>query len=121
MALFAVKDWEMPKCCAECRFRSWVMAPGGRWHYVCGVTSDNKSLGAWQRMCKKRANFCPLVEAQEVRHGRWTLEKHLELDILICSNCKGDINCNQYGQYYMEHYKYCPNCGAKLIEKEVQE
>lgn len=54
------------------------------------------------------------LRAEKEKCARWTLEKHLGLDILFCSNCGRDLNCNDYGEHYIEHFKYCPYCGAKM-------
>lgn len=119
MALFTVEDWEMPNFCAECRFRSWVMAPGGQWHYGCGVTPDNKSLGSWQQMHKKRANFCPLVEAEPICDADWIYgEDESGQDGIFCSACSHFVPW--YYEYFgtsddlIENNPRCPKCGAYM-------
>lgn len=44
----------------------------------------------------------------------WILEDHLGLQIIRCPKCNQAINCNQYGLYYKEHYKFCPFCGKPM-------
>ena len=44
----------------------------------------------------------------------WILENHLGLQIIRCPKCNQAINCNQYGLYYKEHYRFCPFCGEPM-------
>lgn len=58
--------------------------------------------------------------------GRWIKygvprcgEQHYQ-----CTSCGYYINFGQWGEVYTKQFKYCPNCGAKMIEpqeSEVQE
>ncbi len=59
-----------------------------------------------------------------VVHGRW-MEQHVdyasdcaidEIQTLKCSVC-GLYHTTPY-MYYVMHYKYCPNCGAKMDLEE---
>lgn len=52
---------------------------------------------------------------QEVKHGKWTkVNKRLKSYIIQCSACEKSA-------YFIGksiHYKFCPNCGAKMdLEK----
>lgn len=51
----------------------------------------------------------------DCKSGHWSMRKDCGLDILHCSICDSDINCNHCGEYYINHWKFCPNCGARLI------
>lgn len=54
----------------------------------------------------------PIVDAELVRHGRWIKDG----DFLICLNCESEIDIkNSLGTE--NHKNYCPNCGAKMVEK----
>ena len=62
----------------------------------------------------------PAVDATPVKHGRWT-EQHVdyasdcaidEIQELKCSVC-GLYHTTPY-MYNITHYKFCPNCGAKM-------
>lgn len=55
--------------------------------------------------CFRPADVAPVV------HGRWTITK-ARLENAVCSNC------GRHFQSYYEAYRYCPNCGAKMDEKE---
>lgn len=79
---------------------------------TCGISSCTDKdviiqLSEWLEELKQ-------LRAEKEKCARWTLEKHLGLDILFCSNCGRDLNCNDYGEYYIKHFKYCPYCGAKM-------
>lgn len=52
----------------------------------------------------------PAADVAQVVHGRW--EEYLIPNILCCSNCDWGIDplCKS---------PYCPNCGAKMNEKEA--
>ena len=57
----------------------------------------------------------PTIDAVPVVHGRWVrsvedLRHHIEYD--MCSVCGF-----KYGGIGVEHFRYCPNCGAKMDAK----
>ena len=49
----------------------------------------------------------PAADVAPVRHGRWEIN---ELGYLVCTHCAWI----RYGIPLVEHYPYCPNCGAKM-------
>lgn len=52
------------------------------------------------------------VEAEPVRHGRWTRHRTYEHDgELYCTECNKDAPMDSL-------WEYCPNCGAKMDEVE---
>ena len=56
----------------------------------------------------------PTIEAKPVVHGRWISKNpHGYEWIFVCSNC-------DYvdGYPFNDRHNYCPNCGAKMSEKE---
>lgn len=56
----------------------------------------------------------PTIEAKPVVHGRWINKNpHGYEWIFVCSNC-------DYvdGYPFNDRHNYCPNCGAKMSEKE---
>ena len=57
-------------------------------------------------------NF-PNADVAPVRHGRW--EEASDGDGIVCPFCRTDF-CTII--YDTEHFNYCPNCGAKMDEKE---
>jgi len=58
----------------------------------------------------------PAADVQEVKHGRWIIDRKFGNDVMsdeqmvICSVCGKGIF---YGKQ-----NYCPNCGAKMDEVE---
>lgn len=57
-------------------------------------------------------NF-PIADVVPVVHGRW--EEASDGDGIVCPFCRTDF-CTII--YDTEHFNYCPNCGAKMDEKE---
>ena len=63
----------------------------------------------------------PAADVVPVKHGHWiSLDDYFE--DAQCSECGdalviGDCSFNDF----CECYKYCPNCGAKMDEKEREE
>ena len=55
----------------------------------------------------------PAVDVAPVRHGRW--EEASDGDGIVCPFCRTDF-CTII--YDTEYFNYCPNCGAKMDEKE---
>lgn len=55
----------------------------------------------------------PTADVAPVRHGRW--EEASDGDGIVCPFCRTDF-CTIV--YETEHFNYCPNCGAKMDEKE---
>lgn len=52
----------------------------------------------------------PAVDAVEVRHGRWVINRHY--GDYECSECgKGNVTVMHFKDIGMH---YCPNCGAKM-------
>ena len=52
-------------------------------------------------------------ELAPVRHGRW--EEASDGDGIVCPFCRTDF-CTII--YDTEYFNYCPNCGAKMDEKD---
>ena len=65
-----------------------------------------------------------LMDAQEVKHGHWSLNPHNRAWD-VCSACGIGTKRREYGinpdgtEYVTEDsYRYCPNCGARMDEVE---
>ena len=65
----------------------------------------------------------PSVNPQEPKAGHWVKygiprcgEQHYK-----CTNCDEYFNFGLYSDYYKKAFKYCPNCGAKMIEPQESE
>lgn len=63
-------------------------------------------------------NSQPTVDVQEVKHGRWILDK--KGTELVCSVCGGFAPLNYYN-YHRVRSEYCPDCGAIMGLKENKE
>ena len=60
--------------------------------------------------CAAEVNNLPAVDAEPVRHGRWTHTKtYYKMDECHCSECDQLMTT-----YVEQRMKYCPNCGAKM-------
>lgn len=55
----------------------------------------------------------PAADVAPVRHGQW--EEASDGDGIVCPFCRTDF-CTII--YDTEYFNYCPNCGAKMDEKE---
>ena len=55
----------------------------------------------------------PAADVEPVRHGRW--EEASDGDGIVCPFCRTDF-CTII--YDTEYFNHCPNCGAKMDEKE---
>ena len=55
----------------------------------------------------------PTADVAPVVHGRW--EEASDGDGIVCPFCRTDF-CTII--YDTEYFNYCPNCGAKMDEKE---
>ena len=60
---------------------------------------------------------------QEPKTGHWIKygiprcgEQHYQ-----CTNCDEYFNFGLYSDYYKKAFKYCPNCGAKMVEPQESE
>lgn len=65
--------------------------------------------------------FQPAADVAPVVHARWIEQEDQMLDVYYtCSACKEDfyIETPGYTENDMFLYTYCPNCGAKMDEKE---
>ena len=75
-------------------------------------TSDNEYLS-------ERLQKAPTIEVNPVVHAHWVTEQEAEeinrYDLTYCCSACGhcDWDCTE-----SEGFEYCPNCGAKMDEKE---
>ena len=63
-------------------------------------------------------NKLPFVTPKE-KIGKWIKygtprdgEQHYQ-----CTNCKWYVNFGQWGDVYTKQFKYCPNCGARMVSE----
>ena len=69
----------------------------------------------------------PTIEAEPVRHGRWIKMSDADEVYWACSECGEDIpRISHYNPQFdlfprlesIDKTNYCPNCGAKMENKE---
>ena len=60
------------------------------------------------------------IPSAEPKTGHWVKygisrcgEQHYK-----CTSCGYYINFGQWGELYTKEFKYCPNCGARMIEPQ---
>ena len=69
----------------------------------------------------------PSVEVEPVKHGKW-LNYYGNYETAECSVCEELYEVSDTKESnrmlfeaFCQYYKHCPNCGAKMDGKEVQE
>ena len=70
------------------------------------------NLGVPEDEIEDIVNEIPAADVEPVKHGRWLINSDGYYP--YCSECK----CEPDGRKMSKH---CPNCGAKMDGKEVQE
>lgn len=62
-------------------------------------------------------------QIQESKTGHWVKygiprcgEQHYK-----CTNCDEYFNFGLYSDYYKKAFKYCPNCGCRIVEPQESE
>lgn len=64
-------------------------------------------------------NHMPTVDAEPVRHGKWTRENNY--GIWKCNVCGCKVNRSNPLKGNIWNYYYCPNCGAKMDAERKEE
>lgn len=79
---------------------------------------DTATDGYTDVLIAAEVECAPTIEAEPVRHGEWRKSKHCHLptDKFVCSVCNGLVIVSTFRNRCM--YNYCPNCGAKMVERE---
>ena len=106
--MVAIKDMKMPKYCNDCDF---VIDSFG----YCNRAEKHIPNYEFYSDTNERPDFCPLVEIEERKIGKWIRVDHTKVK---CSNC--DIT-HLIAQYPHGVIDYCPNCGSynqSIIENE---
>lgn len=73
------------------------------------------------KMCHELAEEC-VVDAVPVVHGHWVFHEERYCPP-VCSVCKSQIKTPGYcgkDEFYISNYKFCPNCGATMDEKDSE-
>ena len=93
-----------------------------KWDFFYGQRAGREQWGEKPREVQDEdiANFCrdlsvvrsAIVDAVEVVHGEWVIERSPVEAEFKCSEC--DYLYIDADSYAKEKYNYCPNCGAKM-------
>lgn len=85
--------------------------------YFVSVTND----GCFYRVAfKDEIDKIPTADVVEVKHGRWIKDR-------LCSTSGGTYGvrrCSVCEDYYQDigyGWNYCPNCGARMDEREDEQ
>lgn len=106
-----IKDMQMPKNCRECPFLYDGDAcyaankPNAMFlPLVCNGRTDEYPINEFP-FHEKRVDWCPLMDAEPVRHGKWIEGK--------CNRCGEHAPYwSMASTYYRSNF--CPNCGARM-------
>ena len=71
--------------------------------YVCALSGVEGQIA-----------YQPTVDAVEVVHGRWDIERGEVHTNCVCSACRKMFYYFNRGQLQIDKMPYCPNCGAKM-------
>lgn len=66
--------------------------------------------------CRGIVNKMPTIDAEPVRHGRWTKSEDDWncMTTITCSECHEEWCFETEEDVSLLNYRYCPNCGAKM-------
>ena len=64
------------------------------------------------------ADVVEAEEEQEPKTGHWNCGDDM-FEYAICSSCKHETG--EAWEYAKRNFKYCPNCGAKMVEPQESE
>lgn len=80
---------------------------------------DGQDIADWYEKC---INETPAADVSPVRHGRWETISDSDLSkTVMCALCNKVFYFAKKGQLNIDTMPYCPNCGAKMDEKECEE
>jgi hypothetical protein len=94
-----------------------------KFHYAKMLYPDGTASNGYHAFVTSvEVKDAPTVEAVEVVHGRWLKTKESlgwsEVDCVECSICHESWLSDEDDSFdYLEHWHYCPNCGADMRDK----
>lgn len=112
MKMVAIKDMEMPNCCAKCDFKE----------DYCFYCNKLQKRIPQSNFFDSRLPDCPLVEIEERKVSKWIVKnaKKQGYDIAGIKTWYIQIVCNECGftetaiEGHTGQLKYCPCCGAEM-------
>ena len=72
--------------------------------YTCGIERAESEI-----------ECATTVDAVPARHGKWIHEVRYTIDSL---HSYQQYRCSECDMTYITNTKYCPNCGARMVEDE---
>ena len=95
-----VNPQENERSCVTCEWSKDGHSAGTEECHLCMWESQYKpKIGHWIKYCIPRCG-----------------EQHYK-----CTSCGYYINFGQWGELYTKEFKYCPNCGVKMVEPQESE
>lgn len=73
----------------------------------------NSGLWIRYKIFEEAIRDAPTIDAEPVRHGKW-------YELATYDGCEVDLRCSNCGATvsgFVQDYKYCPNCGARMDEE----
>lgn len=74
----------------------------------------NSGLWIRYKIFEEAIRDAPTVDAVPVRHGEWIHEVRYTIDSL---HSYQQYRCSECDMAYITNTKYCPNCGARMVEE----
>ena len=111
--MVAIKDMEMPSCCAKCDFKE----------DYCFYCNKLQKCIPQSNFFDSRLPNCPLVEIEERKVGKWILNDNQGVQAVgyltyHCSECNREISSKYHGKMsLLKEYPYC-HCGAEMVGAE---
>lgn len=77
----------------------------------------------YQETLREIVNIAPTVDAVPVEHGHWIIKRSPSgAKYSVCSECETYVTYsddkNSLRKLNFDGAKYCPNCGARMIESD---
>lgn len=66
-------------------------------------------------MAENIVSYASTIEAEPIKHGRWIYDD----EAYPGGNPYGHYNCDQCGESVPHKTIYCPNCGARMFDKDT--
>ena len=63
----------------------------------------------------------PSADVAEVKHGKWIEQEDGFGDAYYDCSCCGESFCLIDGTPTDNMYNFCPNCGARMVEHDIQQ
>lgn len=82
------------------------------WSEIVSLTGDG---GIDINDFDEKLESMPTVDAVPARHGKWIHEVRYTIDSL---HSYQQYRCSECDMTYITNTKYCPNCGARMVEDE---